>query len=105
MAVPVFLIRRAGRASSLFILLCLSTIIARADEPVGHGDGWIHVIPSLSAPSVKNGGKLKISAVIKAEAGVAKVEAEISSRPVLPKPALAAPGCASPSDIRGTAAP
>ncbi|MBI1784093.1 hypothetical protein HYR69_03030 [Candidatus Sumerlaeota bacterium] len=46
-------------------------------RPIGHGDGKIWVIPSLSAPSVKNGGKLTISAVVKAPAGVREVRAEI----------------------------
>src|SRR5262249_30646657 len=48
-----------------------------AAETIGHGDGRIHVIPSLSRPSLKNGEKLTISAVIKAQAGVASVTADI----------------------------
>ena len=44
---------------------------------VGSGDGIIHIIPTLSSPSVKNGGKLSIQAVVKALNGVAKVEARI----------------------------
>src|SRR5437879_5901429 len=40
---------------------------AKAGETIGHGDGRIHVIPSLSRPSLKNGEKLTISAVIKAQ--------------------------------------
>ncbi len=44
---------------------------------VGHGDGLIHIIPALSSPSVKNGGKLAIRAVVKAAAGVREVKAEI----------------------------
>lgn len=46
-------------------------------EPIGVGDGKIWLIPSLSAPSVKNGGKLTIQTVIKAPAGVRSVRAEI----------------------------
>ena len=44
---------------------------------VGHGDSRIHIIPTLSSRSVKNGGKLTISAVIKAVAGVREVKAEL----------------------------
>ena len=49
----------------------------QAGEKIGSGDGRIHVIPSLSSPSVKNGGQLKIQAVVKAVEGVARVEASI----------------------------
>ena len=45
--------------------------------PVGSGNGAIHVIPSLSAPSVKNGASLAVQAVVKAAAGVERVEARI----------------------------
>ncbi len=52
-------------------------------QPIGHGDGLIHVIPSLSSPAVKNGDKVTISAVVKAAAGIEKVEALIDlSKPV-----------------------
>jgi len=44
---------------------------------MGHGDSRIHIIPTLSSRSVKNGGKLTISAVIKAVAGVREVKAEL----------------------------
>jgi sugar lactone lactonase YvrE len=44
---------------------------------VGHGDGRIHVIPTLSQPSLKNGEKFTISAVVKAEMGVATIMADI----------------------------
>src|SRR5688572_23537850 len=77
MALPIFLLKRAGRAARFLIFFCLLAVMARAGERVGTGDGRIHIIPSLSAPSVKNGEKIRIGAVIKAEAGVAKVEAEI----------------------------
>jgi hypothetical protein len=46
-------------------------------ETVGTGDGRIHVIPTLSSPSCKNGENLTISAVIKAPAGVREVIADI----------------------------
>jgi hypothetical protein len=48
-----------------------------SEEAIGSGDGLIHIIPSLSAPSVKNGGKLSVQAVVKAVAGVVRVEARI----------------------------
>jgi len=44
---------------------------------VGTGNGKIHIIPALSAPSVKNGDRVCIQAVVKALNGVAKVEARI----------------------------
>ncbi|MCK6496786.1 hypothetical protein L6Q85_11065 [bacterium] len=44
---------------------------------VGNGDGLIHVIPMISKPSVKNGEKITISAIVKAQAGVARVEADM----------------------------
>ena len=44
---------------------------------LGTGDGRIHVIPSLSKPSVKNGDKLVVSAVVKSQDPVAKVEADL----------------------------
>ena len=46
-------------------------------ETIGSGDGRIHVIPSLSAPSAKNGEKLLIRAVVKAADGVARVTARV----------------------------
>ncbi len=49
----------------------------QAGEPIGSGDGRIHVIPTLSSPSVKNGGQLKIQALVKAVEGVKQVEALI----------------------------
>ncbi len=45
--------------------------------PIGTGDGRIHIIPSLSSPSVKNGETVKIQALVKASSGVAKVYATI----------------------------
>ncbi len=64
----------------LTVTLCLIAMIqfSAANEPIGSGDGRIHIIPTLSAPSVKNGEKLTIQAVVKAAAGVAAVEARIS---------------------------
>ncbi len=49
--------------------------------PIGSGNGRIHIIPSLSAHSVKNGGILSIQAVVRAGDGVAKVEAHIERNP------------------------
>jgi len=46
-------------------------------ETIGSGDGRIHVIPTLSSPSVKNGERLSVQAIVKATAGVASVEAHI----------------------------
>jgi len=46
-------------------------------EAIGSGDGNIWVIPALSSPSVKNGGKLTIQTLVKAAAGVQEVRAEI----------------------------
>ncbi|MBI3735385.1 hypothetical protein HY256_02610, partial [Candidatus Sumerlaeota bacterium] len=48
-----------------------------SSDPIGHGDRRIHIIPTLSSPSVKNGGRLTITAVVKALAGVREVKAEI----------------------------
>jgi hypothetical protein len=45
--------------------------------PLGSGDGRIHIIPTLSVPSVKNGDKLSIQAVVKATAPIVKVEARV----------------------------
>ena len=45
-------------------------------EMMGTGDGRIHVFPSLSKPSVKNGDKLVVSAVVKSQHPVVKVEAD-----------------------------
>lgn len=50
---------------------------SRTGTVIGHGDGRIHIIPSLSSPSCKNGEKLTISAVIKAAAGIDSVTADI----------------------------
>jgi hypothetical protein len=47
-------------------------------EPLGNGDGRIHVIPTLSTLSVKNGGALTIQAVVKASAPIVTVEARIT---------------------------
>lgn len=44
---------------------------------LGSGDGTIHLIPALSAPSVKNGGTLTIQAVVTSERPVVRVEARI----------------------------
>ena len=52
---------------------------------IGSGDGKIHIIPCLSAPSVKNEGTLIIKAVIRALAGVSDVSAILSSESELPE--------------------
>ncbi len=44
---------------------------------VGTGNGHIHIIPALSAKSVKNGDRVLIQAVVKALDGVAGVKARI----------------------------
>lgn len=49
-------------------------------EMIGNGDGRIQVNPSLSAPSIKNGEKLTISAVIKSLAAVVRIEPVIEER-------------------------
>ncbi len=54
-----------------------ATGAVQSAKPIGSGNGMIHVIPSVSSPSVKNGGELKIQAVVKAVEGVARVEASI----------------------------
>ena len=46
-------------------------------ESAGSGDGRIHILPSLSAPSIKNGDAASVQAIVKAAAGVARVEARI----------------------------
>ncbi|MCX7018959.1 MAG: hypothetical protein WCK47_05660 [bacterium] len=43
----------------------------------GSGDGKIHIIPALSPPSVKDGQKLTVQAVVKAAAGVREVSADL----------------------------
>jgi len=44
-----------------------SVLLNRADgEVLGSGDGRIHIIASLSVPSVKNGNRVAIQAVVKA---------------------------------------
>ncbi len=48
-----------------------------AADTLSHGNAHIHVIPSLSQPSVKNGGKITVSAVVKASASVASVTADM----------------------------
>ena len=58
--------------------------IASQQEPIGSGDGRIHIIPSLSSQAVKNGETLTITAVVTAKAGVEKVEAEIESLEIIP---------------------
>src|SRR5256885_1611814 len=46
-------------------------------ETIGHGNCQISILPRISSPSVKNGGMLTISAIVKAVAGVSEVKAEI----------------------------
>lgn len=64
-----------------FLLASLTSIVCAVSafpaEWIGGGDGQIYVIPALSSSSVKNGGKLTVSAVVKAQAGVRKVVADI----------------------------
>lgn len=49
----------------------------QSGEVAGTGNGSIHIIPALSAPSVKNGGTLTIQAVVTSERPVVRVEARI----------------------------
>ncbi len=65
-------------------MLLLARICTAGGEAIGSGDGRIHVIPMLSALSVKNGEKLTIQTVVKAPAGVAAVEARIFRMGVAP---------------------
>lgn len=94
-AFPKMIILLVCRWAGLFAVPCVASAMAQTpqvelDDPqseaslaagvgqtIGTGDGRIHIIPTLSAPSVKNGGKLTIQAVVKAPAGVAGVEARI----------------------------
>ncbi len=46
-------------------------------QDIGTGNGHIHIIPALSAKSVKNGDRVTVQAVVKALDGVAGVEARI----------------------------
>ncbi|PKO18784.1 hypothetical protein CVU37_05245 [candidate division BRC1 bacterium HGW-BRC1-1] len=81
-------------------------------EMMGTGDGRIHVIPSLSKPSVKNGEKLVVSAVVKSQDPVAKVEAdlggvarvELKAKPTAGLGALAGGGFAGVYEAEWTAA-
>ena len=52
-------------------------VVTSNHQSVGNGDEWIHIIPAISSPSVKNGGKLTISAIVKAHAGIRSVVADI----------------------------
>ncbi len=76
--------------STCLVIFCFLTVVLLISETstafsptspkseiVGSGDGKIHIIPTLSSPSVKNGQKVSISAVVKAEAGVHQVTADI----------------------------
>ncbi len=78
------------------VFCLLSTVFCAAalgGEVIGTGDGRIHIIPTLSARSVKNGNKLEISAVVKAQAGVLEVVAELGGiKTVTLRPATASLG-------------
>lgn len=50
---------------------------AAAETPIGSGDGRIHVIPSLSPYSVKNGETLTVTAIVRSERPVATVTANL----------------------------
>ncbi len=51
--------------------------IAFADDLPGSGNGHIHIMPTMSAVSLKNGEQATIQAVVRAEAGAVSVEARI----------------------------
>ncbi len=71
LALLSFVITLAASASQLNAPAPSSPVLAEKPgqaEPLGSGDGRIHVIPTLSAPSVKNGETLTIQAVVKAQA-------------------------------------
>jgi hypothetical protein len=61
-------------------------VVPQSPVHIGHGDGRIHIISSLSRRSVKNGEKLKIQTVIKSVHGIEKAEAQI-----LPVPTTSIP--------------
>jgi len=68
-----------------------------SSPPLGSGDGRIHVIPALSRPSVKNGEKLGITAIVKASAGIRQVQADLGGVETLVlKPAPVQQGGADP---------
>ncbi len=69
-------------------------------QPIGHGDGLIHVIPSLSSPAVKSGDKVTISAVVKAQAGIEKVEAVIDLGNVAQPPSAVQATLTLPSPLK-----
>ncbi|MFH0939561.1 MAG: hypothetical protein V1899_09825, partial [Planctomycetota bacterium] len=76
------LVRTAGVSPALVCTAGVSPATvtesaAVANQPIGSGDGLIHVIPTLSAPSVKNGGKLTVSVIVKSQAGVKEVVADL----------------------------
>ena len=61
----------------LCVLFFFSVSSSFAEEPIGNGDGRIHIIPTLSSTAVENGEKITISALVKAQAGIAKVQADL----------------------------
>jgi len=67
----------AAFRACLGIVAALALAHAAEGGEIGSGDGRIHVIPTLSAQSIKNGDTLSVQAIVKAQAGVASVEAVI----------------------------
>ncbi len=65
-------------ACGFFLFISAGAFAADASlRKMGSGDGPILILPTLSSPSVKNGQKLTLSAVLKAPAGVDSVRADL----------------------------
>ena len=58
--------------------------MAITEDTLGSGNGYIHIVPTMSSPSLKNNEKATIQAVVKAAAGVASVEARIERETGMP---------------------
>ncbi len=84
------------RAALLLVLaVVMGGVLAHGETPhrmaftgelPGSGDGTIHILPTLSAPSLKNGERATIQAAVTAKAGVASVEARIEREDTLSRP-------------------
>jgi hypothetical protein len=61
----------------LTVVVALPAWSASVADPIGSGDGRIHVIPSIAPYSVKNGETLTVTAVIRSERPVASVTANL----------------------------
>lgn len=78
----------------LFTIMCILSVASAgarvttganghsvSEARIGSGDGQIHIIPTLSAKSIKDGDRVTVQTVVKAMHGVAKVEARIERDP------------------------